>query len=406
MEKQKRNILILTADAGFGHRSAALAIKSAIEELNPDQFSISLINPLDNKKAPFFIRDSQSEYDKWVRDVPELYKFGYDLSDSAIPVTILETILVVSLFELFLEIIEELQPDIVINTYPLYQAPFVAVRTLLKKNIPMITIVTDLATVHQIWFNEKVDWIIVPTDIVREDAIEAGVDSTRICVIGIPVNPKIFLIEESKQELRKNLGWDEDLLSVLAVGSKRVEHFKEFLNVINHSGYTFQLIIVTGKDKELYEELKQNEWHHPVFLYEFIDDMPAFMKASDLLITKAGGLIVSEALASALPMIMIDVIPGQETGNAKFVQDGKAGFWVKSTIELLETFCHLLLDNNEELRIAQENAKIIGKPSSAIHIAQFAINKLENKEIGYSPKVEFIHKIEELLFKNQIQWKK
>ena len=92
-----KKILILTADAGFGHRSAALAIKTAIQEKFKDEFEIKLINPLDNKKAPFFLRDSQSEYDKWVRNVPELYKFGYEISDAAIPTSILEAILTVFL---------------------------------------------------------------------------------------------------------------------------------------------------------------------------------------------------------------------------------------------------------------------------------------------------------------------
>jgi 1,2-diacylglycerol 3-beta-galactosyltransferase len=406
METQKKKILILTADAGFGHRSASLAIQSAIEELFPARYQISLVNPLDNKKAPFFIKESQSEYDKWVRDVPELYKFGYDLSDSPIPVTILETILVVSLFEVINDVIEEHEPDIIINTYPLYQAPFVAVKSLHRLNIPMVTIVTDLATVHQIWFNDKVDWLVVPTEIVRNDAIEAGVKSDNICVIGIPVNPRIFQLTESKQELRKSLGWNSDLTTILAVGSKRVEHFKVNLDILNHSGFPFQLTVVTGKDQRLYNELKEVDWHHETHLYEFVDQMPEFMHASDLLITKAGGLIVTEALASGLPMILIDVIPGQESGNAKFVQDGNAGFWTKNPNEFIQVLGHLFFNEKECLRQTSENAKNIGKPSSALKIAELIIHQLETSEFIFSPKVDFIHMIEDILVKNQIQWKK
>lgn len=406
MENQKKKILILTADAGFGHRSASLAIQSAIEDLYPGQYFISLVNPLDNKKAPFFIRESQSEYDKWVRDVPELYKFGYELSDSPIPVTILETILVVSLFEVMNEMIEEHEPDIIINTYPLYQAPFVAVKSLHKLNIPMVTIVTDLATVHQIWFNDKVDWLVVPTETVRDDAIKAGVDPDRICLIGIPVNPRIFQLKESKQDLRKSLGWKEELTTILAVGSKRVEHFGENLDILNHSGFDFQLIVVTGKDKELFEELKEVEWHHITHLYEFVDQMPEFMRASDLLIAKAGGLIVTEALASGLPMVLIDVIPGQESGNAKFVQNGNAGFWTKDAIEFIQVLGHLFFNEKRYLGQTKENAQILGKPSSAIKITELIINQLETSEFTCSPKGDFIQKIEDILVKNQIQWKK
>jgi len=406
LENQKKKILILTADAGFGHRSASLAIQSAIEELHPGQYQVELVNPLDNKKAPFFIKESQSEYDKWVRDVPELYKFGYELSDSPIPVTILETILVVSLYEVINEMIEEHEPDIIINTYPLYQAPFVAVKSLHKLKIPMVTIVTDLATVHQIWFNDKVDWLVVPTEIVRDDAIEAGVNPDKISVIGIPVNPRIFQMQESKQELRKSLGWNQELTTILAVGSKRVEHFKENLDILNHSGFSFQLIVVTGKDQELYEELNTVDWHHEIHLYEFVDQMPEFMRASELLIAKAGGLIVTEALASGLPMILIDVIPGQESGNAKFVQDGKAGFWTKNVIEFVQVLGHLFFNQNESLSQVKENAKNIGKPSSAMQIAELIKNQVATSAYSTSPRVDFIHKIEDILVKNQIQWKK
>jgi 1,2-diacylglycerol 3-beta-galactosyltransferase len=404
VKNSKKRILILTADAGFGHRSAALAIQSGIEELYPDRYQIDIANPLDNKKAPFFIRESQSEYDKWVRDVPELYKFGYELSDAPIPVTILEGILVVSLFEVILETIEEYEPDIIVNTYPLYQAPFVAVRSLHKFNIPMVTLITDLATVHQVWFNDKVDWLVVPTDIVREDAIEAGVDPEKMCVIGIPVNPRIFLLEDSKQELRKKLGWNEELTTVLAVGSKRVEHFKENLNILNHSGFPFQLIVVTGKDQELYEELKGIEWHHEVHLYEFVDQMPEFMRAADLIIAKAGGLIVTESLASGLPMILIDVIPGQESGNADFVQDGKAGFLARNAIEFIESFGHLFFNQQENLLSAREHATAIGKPSSALQISKLIIDQLEAGKFNCVQRSDFNKKIEDLLAKNQIQW--
>jgi len=406
LENKKKKILILTADVGFGHRSASLAIQSAIEESHPGQYQISLVNPLDNKKAPLFLKESQSEYDKWVLNVPELYKFGYELSDSPIPVTILETILVVSLFEVMNEMIEDHEPDIIINTYPLYQAPFVAVKSLHKLNIPMVTIVTDLATVHQIWFNDKVDWLVVPTETVRDDAIKAGVDPEKICLIGIPVNPRIFQLKESKQELRKSLGWKEELTTILAVGSKRVEHFGEILEILNHSGFAFQLIVVTGKDQELFEELKEVEWHHETHLYEFVDQMPEFMRASDLLIAKAGGLIVTEALASGLPIILIDVIPGQESGNAKFVQDGNAGFWTKNAIEFMQVLGHLLFNEKESLSHAKENAQNIGKPSSAMEIATLILNQLETNEFICSPKDDFIQKIEDILVKNQIRWVK
>ncbi len=406
MEGKRKNILILTADAGFGHRSAALAIKFAIEEQSPENYDVQLINPLDDKKAPLFLRESQSEYDKWVHNVPELYKFGYDISDAPIPTTILDTILLVSLFEVMNEILDEYKPDIVITTYPLYQASLNAVRSIRKLNFPIITIVTDISTVHQIWFHEKIDLLVVPTEIVKEDAIQAGLEPEKIYVIGIPVNPMIFLLRESKHELRQKLGWNETLTTILAVGSKRVEHFKESLNILNHSGFEFQIIVVTGKDKALYEELRLVEWHHPVQLYDFVDQMPVFMRASDLLVSKAGGLIVAESLASGLPMILIDAIPGQESGNAKFVQESKTGIWVKDSIEFYETLSHLLMDNLSELQTMQQNASDKGKPTSAIDIAKLILEQIDSFSIKHPEKSEFVQKLEKQLKTHHINLKK
>ncbi len=106
MENKKKKVLILTADAGYGHRSAAKAVFQALEEMYNEFLEIEIVNPLDDKRTPFFLRDSQKDYDKWVKDVPELYKFGYDASDGRVSKSIMESILIVSLYEVIKDVIE------------------------------------------------------------------------------------------------------------------------------------------------------------------------------------------------------------------------------------------------------------------------------------------------------------
>src|SRR5690242_3641033 len=101
----RRRVLILTADAGFGHRSAANAVASALKEMYGDLCELAIVNPLEDKRTPFFLRDSQSDYDKLVRNVPELYRFGYDASDASVPVVIVEQALTVLLFEVMRDIV-------------------------------------------------------------------------------------------------------------------------------------------------------------------------------------------------------------------------------------------------------------------------------------------------------------
>ncbi|NPV86788.1 MAG: hypothetical protein HPY45_12355 [Anaerolineae bacterium] len=379
MNDTPKKILILTADAGFGHRSAANAIANALLETYGDSCQIILSNPMDDKRTPFFVRDSQTDYDKIVRDMPELYRFGYDASDAALPAAIVESALTVMLFEVMRDLITTHQPDVVVTTYPIYQAPLRAVFTIHRYRIPLLTVVTDLVTVHRMWFSSGVDAILVPTEEVRTLAVHYGIKPEKIHITGIPVNTQIIHETRPKADIRKELGWNPNLLTILAVGSRRVEHLLDALNVINHIGTPLQLAVAVGKDKDLYQTLKTIKWHVPVHLYEYVDFVPKLMLASDLLICKAGGLIVTEALACKLPMILIDIIPGQETGNARYVVDGGAGELAQSPIELLETIAHWTMNHRKILTERARAAEKLSRPRAAYDIAELIWSTAKRK---------------------------
>ncbi len=103
-----KQILILTADAGFGHRSAANAIAASLEQKYGGLVNVEIVNPLADKRTPFFLRDSQSDYDKIVRNMPELYRMGYKSSDALLPTAILESSLTVLLFEVMLDMLKSI----------------------------------------------------------------------------------------------------------------------------------------------------------------------------------------------------------------------------------------------------------------------------------------------------------
>lgn len=367
--RARRRILILTADAGFGHRSAANSVASALEELYGDLCEVTILNPLEDKRTPFFLRDSQSDYDKWVRNVPELYRFGYDASDSTVPAAIMENTLTVLMFEVMRDIVRTFRPNAILTTYPLYQAPLRAVMTITRTPVPLLVSVTDLATVHRIWFSNSVDLCMVPTEIVRDLALNHGLLPDQVQVTGIPVNPEVVRDQRSPTEIRQDLGWRTDMITALAVGSRRVDRLIDTLNVLNHFGQPIQLVMVAGKDQDLYRELNQIEWHVPVQLYDFVKNVPTLMKASDFIISKAGGLVVTEALACGLPMLLIDAIPGQETGNADYVVQNGAGNLALTPTEVLETLSHWFMDDRRLLRVRMENAASLGRPNAAYDVA-------------------------------------
>lgn len=376
----KKRVLILTADAGFGHRSAANAIQAALEELYGGQVTVDVVNALDEPTSPAFLRDSQSDYDRWVRNVPELYQLGYEASDNPVPTAILEQSLIILLLETMRLLLERYKPNLVVNTYPAYQTPMLtAIRRFKRSRIPFFTTITDLSTIHRLWFDRRVSGCLVPNSLVADLATTYGVDASKVTITGIPVSPAISHETRARNKIRKELGWLPDIPTVLAVGSKRVDRLMDTLNVINHFGCDLQLAVVAGNDEVVYNELSRVDWHIPAYIYNFVENMPTLLKASDLLVCKAGGLILTEALASGLPMMLIEVIPGQETGNAEYVTAYGAADIAQSPIEVLETLRHLMKDDQSLLKKRASNAVLLGKPSSAFDTAKILWKAMETK---------------------------
>ena len=381
----KKKLVILTADAGFGHRVAAQAVERAVLERYGDAVAVTTVNLLDDPKTPRILRDSQSDYDKLVRRAPELYQIGYMASDDSITTAIGEGALAVGLYQAAAAMLREQQPDAIISTYPLYSAALNSAFDSKGYRVPLLLVITDLVTVHQIWYNRRVDYCMVPTESVAQQAMNAGIPAERIFLTGIPVNPQMSQRPADRNELRTSLGWQTAPKTFLAVGSKRVKQLLPVLNVLNHYGGEVQLAVVCGRDEELFRELSAVDWHIPVKLYQFVENMAPLLHAADAIICKAGGLITTEALACGLPMLIIEVIPGQEEGNASYVVEHEAGEFVKSPVEALEVIHHWLQQDGAELGMARGRAAAIGRPDAAYAIAdlcwqalQIGPRKLEN----------------------------
>ncbi len=383
----KKRVLILSADAGFGHKSASKAIAAAFAEAYADEVECEISNPLDSDKAPAWLRDTQNDYDRLSRDMPELYKLQYDLSDLAITRHAVENALKVLLYRAMKDAVVSFRPDVIINTYPLYSAPLATVFSMARESVPTMNVVTDLSSVHQMWFSREVDLTIVPTETVWSLAIAAGLEPSKVAIIGIPVHPRIAASEggADKAARRAGLGLAPDLLTLLAVGSKRVTKLLPALDILNHAGLPIQVIAVAGGDEVLAEKLRTTEWHLPARVYDFVSDMPSLMRASDAVLSKAGGLIVSESLAAGLPLLLIEAIPGQETGNVDHVVKGGAGDFVPEPLDLLKAVRHWLLEDGRLVRERTRAAVALGKPRAAFDVAARALKLVESGEAHPAP---------------------
>jgi UDP-N-acetylglucosamine:LPS N-acetylglucosamine transferase len=225
-------------------------------------------------------------------------------------------------------------------------------------------------TVHRVWFSQAADVCVVPTEEARDTALEYGLLGQCVEVFGIPVDPEIAREGRGRASIRAELGWDPDLTTFLVVGGKRVGHLEDILRAVNHAGLPIQLAVVSGSDEEAYSEYQGIDWHIPTHVYGFVENMPTLMHAADCVLCKAGGLIVSEALACGLPLLLVDVLPGQEAGNADYVVEGGAGKLASDPVSALETIYHWLDGNGMMLSQRAQNARRLGRPRAAYEIAK------------------------------------
>jgi len=405
MADEKKKILILTSDAGFGHRSASNALKTALELKYANQCEVTIVNPLDDPRTPTFLRDSEEDYIRLIQKAPEIYRLGYKASDAEIPSVIIENVLILALYEVMGEIVRTYLPDVIVSTYPMYQGALRAYFDLNAVCVPLIVVVTDLITVHRLWFETGVDLCLVPTDEVHKLALENGMKEEKLHITGIPVSPHLTDKRQSKKELRQGLGWEAETPTFLAVGSRSVDRLVDTLHVFNHFGLPLQVAVTAGKDKKLLEKLNAVDWHIPAHIYGYVDNMPDMMRAADGIICKAGGLVVTESLAAGLPIILVDVIPGQEEGNRDFVVKNGAGVMVEKPLQVLEALAHWMRDDRKGLQAAAENARRIGRPNAAMDAADLIWEAALRGPGGKGPISEIRRtRLIDLLTNNKVQW--
>lgn len=367
-----KRVLILSADAGFGHKAAANAIAAAFAVDFPGRTEVSVLNPLDHTDAPRLLVFGQDDYDRMIQQSPDVYRVGYGASDGAIPAGIAEQALSLMLYSVLRDILSTHQPDVVVTTYPLYQAALATLAAVSRKGVPFLTVVTDLATVHRLWFHESAEMCLVPTQAVAQKALDSGLSAERVEITGLPVNPRLALPAD-RDALRRKLGWSSDRTVALFTGSKRVKKLEPVADILNHSGLPLELAIVAGGDEELRKRFEAVDWHLPTHVYGYVDSMYELMQAADFIVCKAGGLIVSEALAAGLPLLIAEALPGQESGNADYVVQGHAGILVDQPVEALVQVFHWLQNDRAGLKSTAECARAIGKPEAASRVAQRAL---------------------------------
>ena len=354
--KQLR-ILVFSAGFGNGHFRAAEAVIEGIRIKEPLAKIIHLdFGDFLSKRLNTMAKNL---YMEMIKHTPKLWGKFYYKTAKFQPESMIQRFLNQLGRSDFLNYIQAFEPDLIVCTYPTVSSILAQLRLERILQVPVITVITDYS-VHSHWVHPGVDRYMVACTEVKRSLLSLGIEAQRILVTGIPVSPK-FEGEIDRGHIISELGLNPDLPTFLVMGGAYAggKSVKRICQRLADSLVPVQAIIVCGKNEKLYHFLDEVsvQTRNPIVRLGYVYNLEELMEVSDLIITKAGGLTVSEALTKHLPLVIFKPIPGQEDENAQFVQRSGAGH-VAGTEKELERLLNRFLSYPEDIKRMQKKAAL------------------------------------------------
>jgi len=364
-----QRILILMSDTGGGHRSAGQAIADAVARDFPGKYQVTLVDVI-ARTAIFPFNHAAEWYLPFTTYAEFVWRTLFYLTNNHWLTRLALGIIRLLIGRSVRRLLREQAPDLVVTVHPvLNEIPQRALRAV-GSRAPFVVIVTDLFSAHGLWFNPSADLTLVSTEGARVLGEKWGVPPEKLRVVGLPVSLEFLGNSTSKAEQRATLGLSPDRTTALLVGGgEGMGPIEEIARAIDRARLPLQLVVIAGRNRKLYERLRAAAWQMPVSVQGFVTNMPDWMRASDLIITKAGPGTISEALACGLPMLLSGFLPGQEEGNVTFVRESGVGVLREKPAQIARTLGEWLTPGNDTLACFAARARQLARPRAALEIA-------------------------------------
>jgi processive 1,2-diacylglycerol beta-glucosyltransferase len=277
-------------------------------------------------------------------------------------------------------LIKDFEPDLIISTHPFSSQMCARLRRHRKINCKIATILTDFH-IHSQWLidSDYIDYFFVSNTEMKKDLINYEIDEFKIFVTGIPLSDK-FLNNYDKDTILKDFNLDSNKTNILffaggEFGLGRTRTFEIFTSLVENFP-ELQVIAISGKNekmKKLFEDfVAENNYQKNVLILSYTDKVPELMSISDVVITKPGGLTSTESLASGLPIIIINPIPGQEEENARFLESNEVAVWIKKEDNIKDALTSVL-NNPEKLKDMKQKTSFLAKKNSTKDICRILL---------------------------------
>ncbi len=329
-------ILILFSDTGGGHRAAARALTDALKQLDPT-CDVTVADPL-MSQGPAVVRRLASLYSPMIRRSRAAWGAVYHSSNTKPTFAAIRAVFGRGVRKVIVDLVAKHDPDVVLSVHPLLN--HIAHQAILKCGRPraLMTVITDLVDFHRGWTFSRADLVVAPTELARKVALRRRVPADRIKLLGLPVDLRFRPpAPGEKRALRRRYGLDEVRFTVLVMGGAAgVGNLIKQVRVLAWEPHQWQLIAICGRNERLRSRLARVRFATPTLVLGFVDNMPELMRASDLVVTKAGPGAIAEALATGVPVLVTGFLPGQESPNVDFVVEAGFGAFTPRENDLLD----------------------------------------------------------------------
>ena len=368
------DILIFSVSAGGGHAKAARTIKNYYKKNYPE-ISVEIVDWL-KYINPMIDKVVIGSYLRTVKTIPVLYKKLYDIAEKEDVIIDISRTITRPMELIMKRLINKHNPRIVLCTHPFPLEVICYLKERNKFNNKIVSLFTDYAP-HSFWIRNGVDYYLIPNKDFVCDMVCRGVDYNKIRDFGIPIEES-FIQPYNQKYIRDSLGLSNKTTIMLMGGSLGMGEIKNvFYNLMN-SMLDIQLIAVCGNNKKLKKNLESIAYGSPKpnIIFGYTNKIPKLMAASDLLITKPGGLTISETISMQLPLAIISPIPGQEEQNAHYLMNNGMAVHIRKK-DNIEIILQQLLNTPIRLQHMKEIAKLKGHPNSTENICEFLTTLLD-----------------------------
>ena len=375
-----KKILIFYGTYGGGHIAAAKSIKDYIDA-HYENTDIEFVDCIEYINR-FVNKVSTKAYVELTKNTPHLWKTLYAGSNKG-------TLSVISnasnrIMSLKLKsLIKEVKPDLIISTHPFSSHMCAILKKKKQIDCELATVMTDYH-IHNQWLSlpAYVDYFFVANEQMKLDMIQQKIPADKIHVTGIPVSPK-FNQQFNKDEIFDEFWLEKDKFTVLLFGGGEFGLGKniaaKILEATIRMFKDIQVIAISGKNKKMHhsfeEIVEKTNSAARVKVLEFTDKVPELMSICGIVVTKAGGLTVTESLVSGLPILIINPIPGQEEENAQFLVNSGCAIWIKAKEKNVPGILKDLYRDKEKLAKMKEAAINLAKPHSTQEICEILLRE-------------------------------